>query len=49
VASIVGLFIAASGSDGNPYAIGMGLFVAGLAYAFLLIKQYFDRIDGIRR
>ncbi len=47
VVALIGLFVAASGPTGNPYAIGMGLFVASTAYAFVLIKRYFDRVDGV--
>jgi membrane protein implicated in regulation of membrane protease activity len=42
-AAIVGLLVAASDGMGTTYTIGVMLFVAGVIYAFYLVKRYFDR------
>lgn len=47
-AAILGLFLAASNTEGAIYNIGLGLFAAAVAYAFLFIKRHFDRIDQTR-
>ena len=46
--AVVGLMVAASGTGGSTYCIGMSLFVVAVAYAFILVKRYFDRIDAAR-
>jgi hypothetical protein len=42
---VIGLLIAASGGEGNSYAVGLMLFVGAVIYAFIQIKRHFDRID----
>jgi hypothetical protein len=42
---VIGLLIAASSDDGNGYAFGLMLFVGAVIYAFIQIKQHFDRVD----
>ncbi len=42
---IVGLLIAASDNAGSGFCIGFALFLAAVAYAFVLVKRHFDRID----
>jgi hypothetical protein len=44
-AGIVGLLLAASDKGEATYNIGVGLFVAAVAYAFVFIKRHFDRLD----
>ena len=44
VIGVIGLLLAASGGE-NIYALGLMLFVGAVIYAFVLIKQHFDRID----
>ena len=46
IVGLAGLFLAAAGQRGTEYEFGMVLFIAGVCYAFYLIKQHFDRIDG---
>ena len=45
IVGVIGLLIAASGGEGNGYALGLMLFVGAVIYAFIQIKQHFDRID----
>jgi len=45
---VIGLLIAASGGEGNSYALGLMLFVGAVIYAFIQIKQYFDSVDRMR-
>jgi len=47
VLGIGGLLYAAS-DDGTPYTIGLMVFVGAVVYAFIFIKQHFDRVDGLR-
>ena len=48
-AAIVGLLLAAESRDnGAAYALGLGLFVVAVVYAFAFIKRHFDRIDQSR-
>jgi hypothetical protein len=48
-AAIVGLLLAADSQDnGAAYALGLGLFVVAVVYAFAFIKRHFDRIDQSR-
>jgi hypothetical protein len=42
---IVGLLIAASDNAGSGFCIGFALFLVAVAYAFVLIKRHFDRVD----
>jgi hypothetical protein len=44
-----GLFFASSPSGGASYGLGLAIFGVALIYAFVLIKQYFDRLDSGRR
>jgi hypothetical protein len=44
-AAVVGLLLAAAQDGGASYPIGLALFVAAVAYAFVFIKRHFDRID----
>jgi hypothetical protein len=42
--AVVGLLLAAASPDGGAaYVMGLALFVAGVAYAFVFIKRHFDR------
>lgn len=44
VAAIVGLFHAAAAQPGTfAYYNGLGLFLVGVAYDFMLLKDWFDR------
>ena len=45
---IFGLFLAADAGSGTLYGIGLLVFVAAVVYAFVLVKQYFDRLDAAR-
>jgi hypothetical protein len=45
---IVGLLLAASDSAGSASCVGFGLFLVAVAYAFVLIKRHFDRVDQLR-
>ena len=48
-AAIVGLLLAAESRDnGAAYALGLGLFVVAVVYAFAFIERHFDRIDQSR-
>lgn len=47
IVGVIGLLLAASGGE-NSYALGLMLFVGAVIYAFILIKQHFDRVDGLR-
>jgi hypothetical protein len=42
---IVGLLVAASDNAGSGFCIGFALFLVAVAYAFVLIKRHFDRVD----
>ena len=45
-AGIAGLFLAAaSGAGTTEYILGLSGFVAGIIYAFALLKRVFDRMD----
>jgi hypothetical protein len=46
VVGVIGLLLASSGGE-NIYALGLMLFVGAVIYAFILIKQHFDRVDGL--
>ena len=45
---IVGLLLAASDNAGSTSCVGFGLFLVAIAYAFVLIKRHFDRVDQLR-
>jgi len=45
---ILGLFLAAGAGSGMFYGIGLLVFAAAIVYAFVLVKQYFDRLDARR-
>jgi hypothetical protein len=46
VVGIAGLFLAAASGGGASNCIGLAIFVVSVAYAFVLIKRHFDRIDA---
>jgi len=46
--ALFGLFFAAGGDAGANYGLGLAIFGVALIYAFVLIKQYFDRTDAGR-
>lgn len=41
-----GLFFASGTGGGANYGLGLAIFGAALICAFVLIKQYFDRVDS---
>jgi len=43
-----GLFYASAPDSGTRYGIGLVVFGAAVVYAFVLLKQHFDRIDAGR-
>ena len=45
---ITGLFLAASESGNTTYVIGLILFAGAVAYAFRMVKRYFDKLDEAR-
>jgi hypothetical protein len=48
-AAVVGLLLASdSPVGGTRYALGLGLFVLAVVYAFASVKRHFDRIDQAR-
>ena len=47
-AAILGLFLAASNNQGAIYTIGLGLFIAAVAYALFFLKRHFDSLDQAR-
>jgi len=44
-AGVIGLLLAASNGGGAIYHVGLILFVVAVVYAFVFVKQHFDRID----
>jgi hypothetical protein len=45
---IIGLLLAASDNAGSASCVGFDLFLVAVAYAFVLIKRHFDRVDQMR-
>jgi uncharacterized membrane protein HdeD (DUF308 family) len=47
-AALAGLFVASGAGEGTSYILGLLVAIGAVAYAFIYIKRYFDRIDASR-